>query len=199
MSTRAIHQPGQADLRLRARARLTGRYDPAAEPVSASAALGVLHELASSPDTASDALALLHELQVHQVELELQAEELRNTRADLEAELRRQRQLHDHAPAALFTLDADTLIHEINLTGARLLGAEREALAGRPLTSYLTPRSAHVLQAMVERVAGGSRAEAGALEVAGPAGTSHVVQARVSADPAGGRVLVALLDLRSQP
>lgn len=199
MTSSTIDHAGQADLRLRARARLTGRDDPAGAPVSASAALGVLHELASSPDTAADALALLHELQVHQVELELQAEELRSSRTELETDLKRQRQLHDFAPAGLLTLDADTLIHDINLTGAGLLGAAREALLGRPLAGFLAAPSAHALQAMVERVAGGSRAEAGALQLAGPAGTPVVVQARASADPAGGRVLVALLDLRSQP
>jgi PAS domain-containing protein len=197
MTPHAIDHPGRTDLRLRARERLTGRADPAGAPVTASAALAVLHQLASSPATAADALALLHELQVHQVELDLQAEELRGTRGELEADLQRQRQLYDGAPAGLFTVDANGAIHELNLNGASLLGFAREALLGRPLGSYLAAQSARELLAMLERVAGGSHSEAGALELADGPCAAHVVQANINADPAGGRFLVALLDLRS--
>ena len=195
MTVHAIEHSGRIDLRLRARERLTGQKDPDGAPVSASAALGVLHALASSPATAADALALLHELQVHQVEHDLQAEELRGTRAELESELRRQVQLYDGAPAGLFTVDADGAIQELNLTGAGMLGFTREALLGRPLGGFLAPHSARTLQAMLERVSGGSLAEGGALELANGRGPGHILQARVNADPAGGRFLVAVLDL----
>ena len=88
-----------ADLRSRAAHRLsggkgansTGSADsPDSQAFQATDALAVLHAMASSQDTAGDALALLHELQVHQVEVELQAEELRDSRTELEAALRRQ-------------------------------------------------------------------------------------------------------------
>ena len=69
------------DLRSRAVSMLTAQRVPASRPPSASEALKVLHDLAASPATAADALALLHELQVHQVELDLQAEALRESRA----------------------------------------------------------------------------------------------------------------------
>ena len=88
----------------------------------ATAAYGVLHELASSPTTAADALALLHELQVHQVELDLQAEELRASRMELEAALRRQIQLYDAAPVGHATIDPSCTLLELNLTGAAMLG-----------------------------------------------------------------------------
>ena len=142
MTLQAIDQPARTDLRLRARERLTVQNHPSAPPLNSSAALGVLHQLASSPATADDALALLHELQVHQVEIELQAEELQGTRVELETALQRQLQLYDAAPAGLFTLDADGTLYEINLTGANLLGMGRDELVGRALSGFLASHSA---------------------------------------------------------
>lgn len=183
-------------LRVRALQRLSWQHAPKDVAVSAAAALGVLHELASSPATAPDALALLHEMQVHQVELELQAEELRNSRAELEATLQRQVQMYDAAPVGCFTVDRQAVLHELNLPGAALLGSDRDSLLGRGLDGFLAPHSVRALQAMLARLDAGSRAEAGALELAARDGASRVVQASVCADPAGGRYFVVLMDLR---
>jgi hypothetical protein len=95
MSTKPIAPEQLSNLRHRATSRLSAGAGATRAPVSASNALAVLHDLASSPETAADALALLHELQVHQVELDLQADELRESRAGLETALRRQTDLYD--------------------------------------------------------------------------------------------------------
>ena len=107
-----------------------------AQKTDASAALGVLYELASSPSTAPDALALLHELQVHQVEVDLQDEELRRSRVELETSLNRQVQLYDYAPIGFFTVDGNAVMRELNQTGASLLGFERDFLRGRSLDEF---------------------------------------------------------------
>jgi PAS domain S-box-containing protein len=194
---RATHpMDSSVALRVRALQRLSGRGAPQDVAANAAAALGVLHELASSPATAEDALALLHELQVHQVELEMQGEELRNARAELEATLQRQMQIYDAAPVGCFTVDRRGVLHELNLPGAALLGSDRDSLLGRTLDGFLAPHSARALQAMLAHLDEGSRAEAGALELAARDGASRVVQASVRADPAGGRYLVVLMDLR---
>src|SRR5512141_1919197 len=99
MSSKRDEPVSEQSLRLRALARLTGTSDPKDTRSNSAAALAILHELASSPATAADSLKLLHELQVHQVELDLQEEELRRSVADLETALFRQAQLHDFAPA----------------------------------------------------------------------------------------------------
>jgi len=189
----SIELERQTDLRSRAVSRLTGRAEGAR--VSAVAALKVLHELASSQATVADAIALLHELQVHQVEMELQDEELRSSRAELEAALHRQTQVYDCAPVGLFTVDRGTVVSELNLTGARLLGFERDALLGRTLDSFLAPHSGRVLDAMLARVIEGSAAQACALELIAGGGAPHTVNASASADPAGERFLVAFIDL----
>ena len=87
MSKQAKDSGTRAELRLRAVQRLSRPGSDEGTRVNALAALGVLHEMALSPSTAADALALMHELQVHQVELDLQEEELRRSRAEVEAAL----------------------------------------------------------------------------------------------------------------
>src|SRR5450755_3268026 len=144
-----IKAQSQADLRLRALQRLTGNNGSHDARLNGSAALQVLHDLASSPSTGAAALALLHELQVYQVELDLQDEELRRSRAELEMSLSRQAQLYDFAPVGCFTVDRSTALRELNLTAASMLGAERDRLLGRSLDSFLAAQSARALHAML--------------------------------------------------
>jgi signal transduction histidine kinase len=71
---------------------------------------------------------LQHELRVHQIELEMQNEELRRTQLELAAARDRFMDLYDFAPVGYFTLDANGRIVEVNLTGASMLGEMRHAL-----------------------------------------------------------------------
>jgi len=80
---------------------------------------------------------LLHELQVHQVELEMQNEELRQTQAEIEALRARYFDLYDLAPVGYFTLNEQGLILEANLTAATLLGTARNTLVKQPLTRFI--------------------------------------------------------------
>src|ERR1700737_479735 len=136
MASNLIEAESEADLRLRALQRLTGKSGAHDGRLNASAAFRVLHDLASSPSTSAAALALLHELQVYQVELDLQDEELRRSSAELEATLIRQVQLYDFAPVGCFTVDRITVLRELNLTAANMLGSERDQLLGRALDSF---------------------------------------------------------------
>lgn len=85
-----------------------------------------------------DLLPLLHELEVHQVELELQNEELRRTRAEAEVVLERLTELNDFAPVGYCTLAKDGAILEVNLAGARLLGCERAGLVGKGFGRFVS-------------------------------------------------------------
>ncbi|TVP53882.1 MAG: response regulator [Gemmatimonadales bacterium] len=82
---------------------------------------------------------MLHELQVHQIELEMQNEELRRSRAELEASHERYFDLFDLAPVGYFTLTEDARILEANLTGGKLLGMPRSGLLERPFTRFILP------------------------------------------------------------
>ena len=194
MSKQAKDSETRAELSLRAVQRLTKTGGTVTTRANALAALGVLHEMALSPSTAADALALMHELQVHQVELDLQEDELRSSRAEVEAALVRSNQLYDSAPVGLFTVERNTALVELNLAGARLLGGEPEALLGRPLAGFLTPSGGDALHVLLARVAEGLTAPACTLELATRAGAPLRVFATASADPAGPRFLMALLN-----
>ncbi|MEF8756544.1 MAG: response regulator [Accumulibacter sp.] len=80
---------------------------------------------------------LLHELQVHQIELDLQNQELRAAQAAVEAGLARYTELYDFAPVGYLTLDRQGVISQLNLAAAALLGAERAALCGRRFGLFL--------------------------------------------------------------
>jgi PAS domain-containing protein len=137
------------DLRQRATAQLKGPAAAEKAHAQAANALSVLMAWAASSDTAADALTLLHELQVHQVELDLQAEELRDSRAELEAVLRRHVERYDRQPAACFTLDANLLVQDLNLAGAAMLGLAQHEAFGLGLDEFCPLDSALRLRELV--------------------------------------------------
>jgi PAS domain S-box-containing protein len=92
------------------------------------------------PGTAAsgeEASRTLHELRVHQVELELQNEELRQAQQALEAANARYVDLYDLAPVGHCTLNAGGSVVEANLTLATLLGIPRGALVNQPFTRFI--------------------------------------------------------------
>ncbi len=80
---------------------------------------------------------LFHELQVHQIELEMQNQELRRSRQELDAAKTRYFDLYDLAPVGYLTLNQEGLILEANLAGANLLGLTRSALTGKSITQFI--------------------------------------------------------------
>src|SRR5690242_15759211 len=94
-----------------------------------------------TPPSDTDQLRLLHELQVHQIELELQNDEL--SQAYLEAQSLRDKywDLYDYAPVGYFTLSSMGEILELNLCAAGMLGKERSTLINRRLGDFIQPES----------------------------------------------------------
>ncbi len=87
----------------------------------------------------SETRQTLHELRVHQIELEMQNEELRRAQVELDAARARYFDLYDLAPVGYCTVSEQGLILEANLTAAGLLGVARGALVGQRLTSFILP------------------------------------------------------------
>jgi len=79
----------------------------------------------------------LHELRVHQIELEMQNEELSRTQAILDTARARYYDLYDLAPVGYFSLNNKGLILEANLTFATLLGVDRGTLLKQPFSRYI--------------------------------------------------------------
>jgi PAS domain S-box-containing protein len=95
---------------------------------------------------------ILHELQVHQIELEMQNDELRQSRAEVEAGLERYTNLYDFAPVGYLTLGRDWAIRQVNLTAARLLGVERARLPGRRFGVFVAGPERAGFKAFLEKV-----------------------------------------------
>ncbi len=84
-----------------------------------------------------DIRRLVHELQVHQVELEMKNEELRQAQQELAESRDKYADLYDFAPVGYFTISEEGLILEANLTGATMLGVERDDLIKQPLPRFI--------------------------------------------------------------
>lgn len=80
---------------------------------------------------------LIHELEVHQIELEMQNEELRRVLVELEESRSRYADLYDFAPVGYFIFDKNGIMLELNLTGAALLGQERATLIKKPFHLFV--------------------------------------------------------------
>ncbi|MGO9953026.1 MAG: ATP-binding protein [Dissulfurispiraceae bacterium] len=81
--------------------------------------------------------SIVHELQVHQIELEMQNDELRSTQHELETAREKYFTLYDLAPVGYVTLSGKGIIRESNLMAAALLGVERANIIGQPLTRFI--------------------------------------------------------------
>ena len=84
-----------------------------------------------------DIQQLIEDLQVHQIELEMQNDELRRLQQDLENERDKYSDLYDFSPVSYFTINAKGIILEANLTAAAMLGVERGLLIGRPFSDFI--------------------------------------------------------------
>jgi len=96
--------------------------------IKAEEQLTVNKKKTGNAETEPDIKKLLHELQVHQIELEMQNEELHEANETTELALKRYTMLYDLAPMGYFTLDQNGTILELNFTGAEMLGDRRFSL-----------------------------------------------------------------------
>ena len=111
--------PGAAaDLRARAEAQLLGQ--------------------GNGSETDADPQRLLHELEVHQIELEMQNEQLREVAGKLEAALERHNEFYEFAPVGYLSLQPDSTIRQVNLTAVGMLGQDRSALLNRRLAVFVS-------------------------------------------------------------
>jgi PAS domain-containing protein len=100
----------------------------------------------------ADVKKLLHELQVHQIELEMQNEELHQANETAELALKKYTMLYDFAPMGYFTLDADGSISDLNFTGAELLGEKRFSLVNSNFKLFVSEESKSVFNKFFSKV-----------------------------------------------
>ena len=85
----------------------------------------------------AEAKQTLHELRVHQIELDMQNEELQRAQQEVEDSRARYFDLYDMAPIGYFTINEHGQILEANLTAATLLGVARSKLISQFLSHFI--------------------------------------------------------------
>jgi len=103
-------------------------------------------------ETEHDAKKLLHELQVHQIELEMQNEELREASATTELALKRYTMLYDLAPMGFLTIKTDGTIDELNFMAAEMLGERRFSLINCNFKLFVSEESKEVFNEFLKNV-----------------------------------------------
>ncbi|TDY01764.1 PAS domain-containing protein [Thiohalophilus thiocyanatoxydans] len=153
-------------------------------------ALALLYRLASTPESAGDALKLLHELQAHQVELDLQHEQLVANEREFARELERYRALFERAPFGYFVVSLDGQVIEANQTGATLFGIEPTALGGNPIDSFLAPASRPVLGELLKQLREGDVVSC-EVQTGDKAGELRQLQVIANSEPGDKIILLA--------
>ncbi|MBS4030691.1 MAG: PAS domain S-box protein [Clostridiales bacterium] len=151
----------------------------------------------SSPVTPEELQRLVHELEVHQIELEMQNEELQQARLELEASLERYTDFYDYAPVGYFILERNGAIQKANLTGAYLLGVERARLLTQPFSRFISADSRPTFNNFIEN-AFRSQAKETCVVTLSDKGSGLLclhIEARVSGD--GQECRVAVLNVTS--
>jgi PAS domain-containing protein len=100
----------------------------------------------------TDLKKLLHELQVHQIELEMQNEELIKANERAENALKRYTMLYDLAPMGYLTLDPNGAILELNFTAAELLGERRIGLLNSNFKLFVSDQTRAEFNDFLSRV-----------------------------------------------
>ncbi|PKN91153.1 MAG: hypothetical protein CVU44_20540 [Chloroflexi bacterium HGW-Chloroflexi-6] len=105
-----------------------------------------------SSATETDTLRLIHELEVHQIELEMQNEELLQANAALEATLSLYAELYAFASVGYFTLTRDGTIRRANSTGAEMMGVGLNELIKRRFALFVSPESRLTFSTFLDNV-----------------------------------------------
>jgi len=99
-----------------------------------------------------DMLKLIHELEVHQIELEMQNEELVIAKEKAELAEEKYTELYDFAPSGYLSLLKDGKIKELNFVAAKMLGQERSKLIKRQFTLFVTVNTHSVFSQFLQKV-----------------------------------------------
>jgi PAS domain S-box-containing protein len=135
---------------------------------------------ALSPEDFKD---LLHELQVHQIELKMQNEELREKQLALEESREKYLDLYDFAHVGYLTLNEKGLIQDANLTAVRLLGVERQNLTKMFFSQLVSQEFEGAYYSYIRQVLGSNSSQTCEVKLANKDGTHFYAQLETIAVP----------------
>ena len=136
---------------------------------------------------------MLHELQVHQIELEMQNDELKQARITERLHYRFT-ELFEFAPIAYFAFDLNDIINQVNLRGANLLGIERTHLVGKQFSNYVTAQYRDTFKSCLAKAFGDGGIQS--CEILGQVGNNTLwLNIEANLGITGTDCLVAVIDI----
>ncbi len=107
----------------------------------------------------TELLNLIHELEVHQIELELQNEELMKARSSAQEVAEKYLELYDFAPIGYLTLSKEGEILEINLAASQMLGKDRINLRNNQFGFFISELTKPIYYKFLSKVFSGNKKE----------------------------------------
>ncbi|MCX7041364.1 MAG: PAS domain S-box protein [Gammaproteobacteria bacterium] len=140
----------------------------------------------------------LHEMRVHQIELEIQNEELRVTQAALDAARARYFDLYELAPVGYCTVAESGLLQEANLTASNMLAARRDAVVGQPMSRFIDKRDQDIYYLMQRGLFANAGPRECELRLIGPSGEpfwAHLTATAFTGDDGATAMRMVLADI----
>ncbi len=151
--------------------------------------------ITGSTPTEIEALKLVHALEVHQIELELQNEELTLAKEQARSAENKYSELYDFAPCGYFTFTAEGEIISANLVGAQMLGMERSRVLHQPFRSFVTAETKPLFDDFFKKVCSGGSRESCDLSLITEGGVPMVVHVIGNVSNSTGLCLVTAVDI----
>ena len=141
---------------------------------------------------------LIYELEVHQIELELQYEELKKAQADANRFAEKYHDLYDFAPIGYLSLSKDGVIKEINLCATQMLGKDRSSLKEGQLGFFITDETKPIFNHFLWNIFTGQTKET--CEIILSVDANHHMHIRLTGiiDSQQDQCLITLLDITDQ-
>jgi signal transduction histidine kinase/ActR/RegA family two-component response regulator len=152
----------------------------------------------SFPPSQADALKTIHELEVHQIELEMQNEELVLAKEQAEIAAEKYAELYDFAPIGYFTLSQDGEIVALNLCGSNMLGKERSRLQNSRFGFFVSDDTKAVFNVFLENTFNGTAKESCEVTLAATSGIPLYVQLTGVASKNKDHCLMTVVDNSSR-
>jgi PAS domain S-box-containing protein len=140
-------------------------------------------------------LKLVHELEVHQIELELQNDDLKLARSAALETAEKFVELYDFAPSGYLTLSKDGKIMELNLNAAEMLGKERAHLINRTLVFFVSIDSKPVYNLFLGKVFNNKIKESCDVSLSANDNQTIYVHLTATIAPSGENCLVTMLNI----
>ena len=147
------------------------------------------------PGDSPDTVRLVHELDVHQIELEMQNEELLATRDQLAALLASYTDLYDFAPTSYLVLDQKGVIRRVNLAGAGLLGVDRANLLDRRFGQFVADTDRQAFNDFFEKLLTTDAHQSVEVPLSRKSAVPRIVRIEGTVPKDGKEVRLVLLDI----